>query len=694
MARRSGDLKAFAPRASLALALSILIALTALLAPSAADSAGQSAGVPAEGAEGAFGAAGEVTAERSPATRKAERLARHSERAAGASGSPAGSEQAGSGTAGATVTPRGGTDAASKAARRAERAERAAERAARKSAAGSAAAPVKGASRASGGSATTLAKSKGSGEREREERRRAHEEQRKKSGRESYKEKQARLAREAREAEEPAAGGSTGTGKETAGAAAAVSASGLAAATSPEARTSTAVAPAIAGEHGVQAAKSSRTPARTRNRGRAAGGRAGGLTLLPLPAAAAAVAPVTSSTGATRVGHHNAPRASGPRESSPIVTTVTRIIGVVPAMVWLLIGALALAALAFATTSRLAARRARRLDGQRRELLADVGLLQAALLPELPARLGAVTTTAAYRPASGPGAGGDFYDVFALPEGLVAVIVGDVSGHGREALPHTTLLRFTLRTYLEAGLGPREALRAAAPALERQMGGSFATVVLATYDPRERLLTYSCSGHPHPLLTGLDPEAAIIAGSAPPIGAGHPTGTRQTVVSVPGGTVAAFYTDGVIEARTEGELYGQGRLSETLEDLAGSGGAITAAELLDRVREQTDRRADDMAACLLGISGGEGRPRIVSEQIELDGREAGQSRTRRFLLAAGVAEGEIDRVLASARTIAADHGSALLEIRLGEGTPRLTLTHDNVAPLRARALARTQEVAL
>jgi hypothetical protein len=101
-----------------------------------------------------------------------------------------------------------------------------------------------------------------------------------------------------------------------------------------------------------------------------------------------------------------------------------------------------------------------------------------------------------------------------------------------------------------------------------------------------------------------------------------------------------------------------------------------------------------MAACLLGISGGEGRPRIVSEEIELDGREAGQSRTRRFLLAAGVAEGEIDRVLASARTIAADHGSALLEIRLGEGAPRLTLTHDNVAPLRARALARTQEVAL
>ena len=284
--------------------------------------------------------------------------------------------------------------------------------------------------------------------------------------------------------------------------------------------------------------------------------------------------------------------------------------------------------------------------------------------------------------------------MFALPEGLVAVIVGDVSGHGRDALPHTTLLRFTLRAYLEAGLTPREALRAAAPALERQLGGSFATVVLATYDPRERLLTYACAGHPHPLLSGLDPEAAIIAASAPPIGAGRPTGTRQTVVSVPAAAVAAFYTDGVIEARTDGELYGQQRLSRVLEELAGDGGAAAAAELLDRVREQTDRRPDDMAACLLGISGGEGRPKIVSEEIELDGREASQARTRRFLAAAGVAPGEIDRVLVSARALAADHGNALLKIRLGDGSPRLTLVHDNVAPLSARALARTQEVAL
>src|SRR5207253_2896303 len=82
-----------------------------------------------------------------------------------------------------------------------------------------------------------------------------------------------------------------------------------------------------------------------------------------------------------------------------------------------------------AVRSRLTAMRARRLEIQRTQLLEDVGLLQAALLPEPPPRLGPVETSAAYRPADGPGAGGDFYDIFALADGQLAVIVGDVAGH-------------------------------------------------------------------------------------------------------------------------------------------------------------------------------------------------------------------------------------------------------------------------
>jgi Stage II sporulation protein E (SpoIIE) len=369
------------------------------------------------------------------------------------------------------------------------------------------------------------------------------------------------------------------------------------------------------------------------------------------------------------------------------VTTVTRIINVIPPQVWILIGALVALALALGAGSRLVALRARRLARQRRQLLDDVGLLQAALLPVLPGRLGPVGTSAAYRPASGPGAGGDFYDVFALGDGQLAVIVGDVSGHGREALPHTSLVRFTLRTYLEAGLSPRSVLQTAAPVLERQLGDSFATVVLATYHPRDRILTYACAGHPPPVVSGTRSIVPITVCSSPPIGAGQATGTRQTVVSLPGRSLACFYTDGVIEARVGGELFGARRLERTLAEL---GGDATASVLLDRVAGESDRHSDDMAACLLRVEGEPYAPTVLVEELELDRREAARDRAEQFLLAGGVDPGEIGEVIRSVHTAVARHGGVVLELHLGDGPPEVALRQHNVALLHpsARETAR------
>lgn len=684
MARRAGALKTPAPPASLALALSFLIALAVLL-PARADSA--KSVKPAKGVEPAAVVptpAVEPAPSKPVNPRQAERLAKRRERA-GATPPSAGA------VPGEPATPASGREDRGAASHqgnthRRNGSRRGSERATVRQGSEGAAGESQSAATGVAQPQAISTKAKAKKEREREERRQEREERRQKNGHENRKEREAREAEEAKAAETSVPLQASATPLVSAAPVAAAATAGTTAATA-----TTAGGPAIVGEHAVKSTISSKAAKRRRQSGRSRGAAA--VATSPFAVSAPAGASSASQSAAPAHRKAGAKHATGPHggESSPLVTTVTRIIGVIPTSLWLLIAGLALAAVAFATTSRLAARRARRLDRQRRALLEDVGLLQAALLPELPRRLGPVTTTAAYRPASGPGAGGDFYDVFALEEGKIAVIVGDVSGHGRDALPHTTLLRYTLRAYLEAGLSPREALQAAAPALERQLGGSFATVVLAGFDPRERLLTYACAGHPHPLLTGMAHDAPIIACSAPPIGAGRPTGTRQTVVKVPGAAVACFYTDGVIEARTGGELYGQGRLADALDRL---GAEPTAASLLDSVSEGTDKRPDDMAACLLGISGGEARPEIVSEQIQLDGREAGRNRTRRFLLAAGVPERRIDEVLDSARAIAADHGNALLELELGDGPPRMTLTHDNVAPLRARALARTQEVAL
>jgi serine phosphatase RsbU (regulator of sigma subunit) len=406
----------------------------------------------------------------------------------------------------------------------------------------------------------------------------------------------------------------------------------------------------------------------------------------PALAGSFAAAPAGRARPAAPRTSHRLPPAGRP---SPLVTTITKIVDVVPTAVRLLIAGLLALALLLGARSRVAALRARRLERQREQLLEDVGLLQAALLPVVPERLGPVGTSVAYLPAAGPGAGGDFYDVFALEDGKLAVVVGDVSGHGRQALPHTALVRFTLRAYLEAGLSPRDALQTAGAVLERQLGGVFATVVLATYEPRERVLVYSCAGHPPPIVLGPQPGAGSIAPvtvcASPPIGIGMPTGTRQTVMLIPGSAQICFYTDGVTEARVGAELFGTTRLVDTLTEL---GSQASASALLAQVTQQADARPDDMAACVLSVAGSEETPKVLVEELELDRDEAASERTERFLGACGVERGEVAEVIQSARVAAGRAGTVVLEAHRGNGSPHVALRRDHLAYLHARRVER------
>jgi serine phosphatase RsbU (regulator of sigma subunit) len=395
----------------------------------------------------------------------------------------------------------------------------------------------------------------------------------------------------------------------------------------------------------------------------------------------ASLAAVAQRKGTARPGSRSALARATTASSAPIVQTITRIVGVVPTAVWIALGALLALAAALAAGSRLLALRARRLERQRGELLADVGLLQTALLPVPPAGRGALSSTVAYRPADGPAAGGDLYDVFSLPDGSVATIVGDVSGHGRAALPHTALVRYTLRAYLEAGLSPREALQTAGAVLERQLDGALATALLASYRPRERTLVYACAGHPPPLVLGtrsrLDPVAAC---SAPPIGAGLRTGTRQTVLSLPGAAWVCMHTDGVTDARVGGELYGSERLEQALRSLGPQG---AAQALLDRVAEQTDERPDDMAACLLTLRGDAAQPATMVQELELVRGTATRERTERFLLACGMEVAAAGRVADEACMEVERAGSVLLEVRISAQQSTATLRRDDVPDIHA-----------
>jgi hypothetical protein len=398
--------------------------------------------------------------------------------------------------------------------------------------------------------------------------------------------------------------------------------------------------------------------------------------------------------GKTPPGSHGQKASKG---GSPIVRTVERIVSVVPPFVWALVGVLGLLSLALAASSWLAALRARRLARQRRRLADDVGLLQAALLPVVPALIGPLRTSVAYRPAEGPAAGGDFYDLFALEDGRVAVIVGDVSGHGRAALPQTALIRYTMRAYLDTGLPPRAALHAAAGALEHQLGhDTFATAALAIYDPSMRSLTYACAGHPPPLIMDPHPLEPVLVSASPPIGLGLATGRRQTVLSLPGAAQACFFTDGVVEARTGGQLFGTDRLAGALTAL---GAGATAEALLGRVVAATDRRPDDMAACLLGLDGAPTPASTRSEELELDRAELTSGRAEHFLAACGLDADEIKLTLQRARATVDRAGAAILRLHFGQGRPQVeveqplgSVLHEGGAQIGTAALGSSSLV--
>ena len=391
----------------------------------------------------------------------------------------------------------------------------------------------------------------------------------------------------------------------------------------------------------------------------------------------------SGSRKATRARDRDAEPVA-PSESLPVRVVprqVRRIAEVVPGEIWGTLAAVALLALALAASSWVTAQRARRLRRQREELLNEVGLLQAALLPAVPAD---APVSVAYRPADDATAGGDFYDVFTLADGRTGVILGDVSGHGRDALARTTFVRYTLRAYLEAGLEPREVLRVGGAALADHLDGGFATVTVALYDAAGGRFTYASAGHPPPVVTGgHEPFEAVTVCSAPPLGVDEPTGFRQSTFRLTAGARACLYTDGVVEARVNGRLLGPGRLERAVESLPPD---ADADQVLDAVAEIADDIPDDMAVCLVTAAPDvpAAGPRI--EELEVDEHEVGDS-LERFLRACGVALIEVPGVLREAGEAARREGSATVRVRLGDFRPGVDVMPGNLVRLAERRRA-------
>ncbi|HEX5896851.1 MAG TPA: SpoIIE family protein phosphatase [Thermoleophilaceae bacterium] len=352
----------------------------------------------------------------------------------------------------------------------------------------------------------------------------------------------------------------------------------------------------------------------------------------------------------------------GTKQGPPIIREIPQFVDQVPPALKFALAVTGVLSILLACAGLVTTLRNRSLARQRRDLLQEVGLLQSALLPPVPDHVGGLRTSVAYRPADGPGAGGDFYDVLPLPGGRVGFILGDVSGHGRGALARTAFMRYTLRAYLEAGLEPRVALQVAGRVIDENLGGDFATVLLAVHDPETGSLTYATAGHPAPLVVGPQPHDPVTAGSSPPIGVGVRTGLRQTTVPLVPGSVAAMFTDGLLEARTEGGLLGRDRLEELLEEL---GDDATARGLVESVNKVARVMSDDIAAVVIQPTNAATAGLFRTEQLELTARELDSRIAERFLEACGVSDQEVQTAIYDARMIADRFGGVILHVVFG-----------------------------
>jgi len=268
-----------------------------------------------------------------------------------------------------------------------------------------------------------------------------------------------------------------------------------------------------------------------------------------------------------------------------------KLVKVLPTAVLIALLAFGVIAAAMALNAYLQRRRARSLAGQRAALLSDVGVLQAALLPAVPETLGELEVSVAYRPAQGLAAGGDFFDVFTISPETTGIIIGDVSGHGRESLIQAALVRYTLRTLMGEGHPLPEVLARADRYLTGELGDGFATVVICRYEHATGELTWAKAGHEPPIVAG-QPDGDEAGAS--PLGFGLGGGWPQFSRPLAPGERICLFTDGLIEARrADGEQLGRAHLKSLVEQ------GMSAQDLLTRIQADAADCPDDLAAVVI-----------------------------------------------------------------------------------------------
>ncbi|SOD89433.1 SpoIIE family protein phosphatase [Streptomyces sp. Ag109_G2-15] len=263
----------------------------------------------------------------------------------------------------------------------------------------------------------------------------------------------------------------------------------------------------------------------------------------------------------------------------------------------------------------IAARAAVAIDNARRytHARATALTLQRSLLPRSTPAQSAVEVACRYLPAAAQlGVGGDWYDVIPLSGARVALVVGDVVGHGIHAAATMGRLRTAVRTLADIDLPPDELLthlddvvirlsaevssEVSSQADTESAGYIGATCLYAVYDPIAGCCTLARAGHVLPAVVTRDGTVDILELPAgPPLGLGG-LPFEAAEIDLPEGSLIALYTDGLIEALDHDIETGLTRLCHALAQSSAS--LETTCDTVLEALLPADRPHDDVALLL------------------------------------------------------------------------------------------------
>lgn len=218
--------------------------------------------------------------------------------------------------------------------------------------------------------------------------------------------------------------------------------------------------------------------------------------------------------------------------------------------------------------------------------------LQRSVVPLEVPRFDGLELSALYLSAPGSQLGGDWWDALELPDGRVAVVAGDVAGHGVRAAAAMVQARTALRAYLLEGQPLGHSLDRLDNLFVRLLDGHTATVVVVAVDPGSGRTEVASAGHPPALLVSGGRTSALDLGRRPLLGVGVVGGASASVTLEPGDTLL-LYSDGVVENR-------DASIDDSIEQLATLAGTGPDADLeawvRRLVRETDPTQGDDRTA--------------------------------------------------------------------------------------------------